>query len=75
MLWQLEMNSRKGLLYLLHQHSALSQLLFWNDAIKAFIQSYIPTGNSWPYMMVSAVIVTIIAVIAIVMISRHTKSD
>lgn len=66
---------KERLVVLVTSAFGLVAALFWNDAIKAFIQSYIPTGNSWPYMMVSAVIVTIIAVIAIVMISRHTKSD
>ena len=48
--------------------------LFWNDAIKAMINSYIPAGNAWPYMMVSAVVVTIVAVLAIIMIAKMLKT-
>jgi len=47
--------------------------LSWNDAIKAMITSFIGTAQSWPYMLLSAVVVTVIAVIAIVLISKYMK--
>lgn len=50
---------------------ALVAALFWNDAIKAMINAYMPAAESWPYMMLSAVIVTVIAVIAIVLITKY----
>lgn len=49
--------------------------LSWNDAIKALIQEYVPSGGSWPYLLLSAIIVTIIAVIAIVLINKYTKKE
>jgi membrane protein YdbS with pleckstrin-like domain len=49
---------------------ALVAALFWNDAIKSLVNSYIPAQSAWPYMMVTAVIVTVIAVLAIFMISK-----
>lgn len=45
--------------------------LFWNDAIKALITEYVGQGSAWPAMMLSAVIVTIIAVIAVFLISKY----
>jgi uncharacterized membrane protein YidH (DUF202 family) len=47
--------------------------LSWNDAIKAMITSFIGTAQAWPYMVLNAVIVTVIAVIAIVLISKYMK--
>jgi uncharacterized membrane protein YidH (DUF202 family) len=47
--------------------------LSWNDAIKSMINAFIPSQNAWPYMVLNAVVVTIIAVIAIVLISRYMK--
>jgi uncharacterized membrane protein YidH (DUF202 family) len=47
--------------------------LSWNDAIKAMINAFIPLQNAWPYMVLNAVVVTVIAVVAIVLISRYMK--
>lgn len=47
--------------------------LSWNDAIKSMIAAFIPAQNAWPYMVLNAVMVTVIAVIAIVLISRYMK--
>ena len=47
--------------------------LAWNDAIKAMITSFIGTAAAWPYMVLNAVMVTVIAVIAIVLISKYMK--
>lgn len=41
---------------------SLTAALFWNDAIKAMITSYIPKEGAWPYLMLAAVFVTIIAI-------------
>lgn len=49
--------------------------LFWNDAIKTFIVSWVGTENTWPVMMVSAVIVTIIAVVAVYLISKYLGDE
>jgi membrane protein YdbS with pleckstrin-like domain len=47
--------------------------LSWNDAIKATINAFIPTQNAWPFMVLNAVIVTIIAVGVIYLISRSGR--
>ena len=47
--------------------------LSWNDAIKSMIIAFIPSQNAWPYMVLNAVIVTVIAVTAIVLISKYMK--
>jgi len=47
--------------------------LAWNDAIKAMITSFIGAAAAWPYMVLNAVVVTVIAVIAIVLISKYMK--
>lgn len=47
--------------------------LSWNDAIKSMIAAFIPSQNAWPYMVLNAVVVTIIAVTAIVLISKYMK--
>ena len=47
--------------------------LSWNDAIKAMMTAFIGTAEAWPYMVLNAVVVTIIAVIAIVLISKYMK--
>ncbi len=50
---------------------ALTAAFFWNDAIKAMITSYIPyQAGNWPYLMWSAVIVTLIAVVVTVLIAK-----
>lgn len=47
--------------------------LSWNEAIKSMIVSFLGTQDQWPYMVLSAVVVTVIAVIAIVLISKYMK--
>ena len=47
--------------------------LSWNDAIKATINSFIPAQNAWPFMILNAVIVTLIAVGVIYLISRSGR--
>jgi len=47
--------------------------LSWNDAIKAMITSLIGTADAWPYMLLNAVVVTVIVVIAVLLISRYAK--
>lgn len=49
---------------------SLTAALFWNDAIKAMITSYIPKEGAWPYLFAAAVAVTIIAVIATSLLSK-----
>ncbi len=44
--------------------------LAWNAAINALITEYLDTGQGWIALMIYEVIVTIIAVIAIIMIAR-----
>ncbi|MBI4177570.1 MAG: hypothetical protein HY516_04345 [Candidatus Aenigmarchaeota archaeon] len=52
---------------------SLTAALFWNDAIKAMITSYIPKEGGWPYLMLAAVIVTMIAVSATWLISKTVE--
>lgn len=47
--------------------------LFWRDAIKAFIDEIIPTGQGALYQFIAAVIVTIIAVIVIYVLAKINK--
>jgi uncharacterized membrane protein YidH (DUF202 family) len=47
--------------------------LSWNDAIKSMIAAFIPAQNAWPYLVLNACVVTVIAVLAIVLISRYMK--
>jgi len=50
---------------------ALTAAFFWNDAIRAMITSYIPyQAGNWPYLMWSAVIVTLIAVVVTAFIAK-----
>jgi hypothetical protein len=44
--------------------------LQWNTAIKAIIDKYIALGDAWIWLVVTAIIVTIIAVIASLIIAR-----
>jgi phosphate/sulfate permease len=45
--------------------------LFWRDAISELISSYVPEGSTWPYMMLSALIVTVISIVAVFFISKY----
>jgi hypothetical protein len=45
--------------------------LAWNSAITALVQEYLSAGDGWIALMIYAVIVTIIAVIAIIFIARY----
>jgi len=47
--------------------------LFWRDAIKDTITAYIPQGEGLAYQYVAAIIVTIIAVIAIYIMSKYSE--
>ena len=44
--------------------------LAWNDAIKAIIISYLPSGNGITGLLIYAVLITIIAVVATLIIAR-----
>ncbi len=44
--------------------------LFWRDAIKEFIADFVPEGEGLIYSFGAAILVTIIAVIAIFLVSR-----
>ena len=37
--------------------------LSWNEAIQSLIQTFIPVGSEWPYKILNAVIITLIAVL------------
>jgi len=47
--------------------------LSWNDAIKAMINEVLKNQTVWYWMVLNAVVVTVIAVIAIVLISKYMK--
>lgn len=65
--------AKKQMLTFMTTAFSLTAALFWNDAIKAMITSYIPKEGGWPYLMVAAVIVTIIAVTFTWMVSKATE--
>jgi membrane protein YdbS with pleckstrin-like domain len=48
--------------------------LFWRDAVTAmleeFVNPYLPAGNTWIPLTVSAIVVTVFAVVMIFVISR-----
>lgn len=45
--------------------------LFWRDAIKAFIDEVVPQGQGVTAQFTAAIIVTVIAVIAIYIVSKY----
>jgi len=49
--------------------------LFWKDAIKETIDSFVPEGEGLTYMYIAAIIVTIISVIAIYVASWYMKKS
>jgi hypothetical protein len=71
---EMQVELKKQLAIMVSSAFALVAALFWNDAIKAFITSpsglNIPTEGSWVAMMVAAVIVTIVAVLATITVSK-----
>lgn len=48
--------------------------LFWRDAIKDMIAEIVPEGEGLTYSFAAAIIVTIIAVVAIYIVSRYLTS-
>ncbi len=62
--------ARKQLVMFMTTAFSLTAALFWNDAIKAMITSYIPKDGAWPYLFASAIAVTIIAIVATSLLSR-----
>lgn len=48
----------------------LCAALFWNEAIKSIIKEFLPAGETWPYQLFSAFIVTFIAVFVIYTITK-----
>jgi hypothetical protein len=44
--------------------------LAWNSAISALIAKYMTAGDGWIGLMIYAVIITIVAVLAIIFIAR-----
>ncbi|MFH0889619.1 MAG: DUF5654 family protein [Candidatus Aenigmatarchaeota archaeon] len=67
--------AKKQLVTFITTAFSLTAALFWNDAIKAMITQYIPKDGTWPYLMVAAIIVTLIAVIVTLLISRTFGSE
>ncbi|MBI4167577.1 MAG: hypothetical protein HY515_01330 [Candidatus Aenigmarchaeota archaeon] len=65
--------AKKQMLTFVTTAFSLTAALFWNDAIKAMITSYIPRDGSWPYLMLAAVIVTVVAIIATWIISKTAE--
>lgn len=45
--------------------------LFWRDAIKAFIDEVIPSGEGLVYQFYAAIIVTVIAVVFIFIVTKY----
>jgi uncharacterized membrane protein YbhN (UPF0104 family) len=45
--------------------------LFWRDAIKAFIDEVVPAGEGLAFQFYAAIIVTVIAVVAIYVVSKY----
>ncbi len=65
--------AKKQMLTFVTTAFSLTAALFWNDAIKAMIISYIPREGGWPYLMLAAVIVTAIAITATWIMSRTAE--
>jgi len=65
--------AKKQMLTFVTTAFSLTAALFWNDAIKAMITSYIPKEGGWPYLMLAAVAVTVIAVAATWLISKTVE--
>jgi len=70
---QLKSEVKKQITTMLTAAFGFVAALSWNDAIKAMITSLIGTADAWPYMLLNAVVVTVIVVIAVLLISRYTK--
>ena len=47
--------------------------LAWNDAIQSLVSAYIPSENAWPYLILNAVIITLIAVTITMFFSKKSK--
>jgi C4-dicarboxylate transporter len=47
--------------------------LFWRDAIKSLIETFVPKGQGLIYQFGVAILVTIIAVIAIYVLSKFSE--
>jgi uncharacterized membrane protein (DUF4010 family) len=45
--------------------------LFWNDAIKSMITSFIPSQGAWPYLLAAASIVTVVSAVAIYVVTYY----
>jgi len=45
--------------------------LFWNDAIKSMITSFIPAQGAWTYMVVAATIVTVVCAVVIYVVTVY----
>jgi VIT1/CCC1 family predicted Fe2+/Mn2+ transporter len=45
--------------------------LFWNDAIKSMITSFIPAQGAWTYLVVAATIVTVFCAIVIYVVTVY----
>jgi C4-dicarboxylate transporter len=48
--------------------------LAWNDAIKSLIETYVPTESGWIYMVLKAVIVTLVVVVITYIFTRKNES-
>jgi hypothetical protein len=47
--------------------------LFWNSAITDMIKTYLPAGQAWPYQILTALLVTLLAVAVIFALSKFAK--
>jgi len=70
---ELQREFRKQLLTTLSASFALVAALFWQSALKSTITAFIPPSGVWMYEIITAMIVTIIAVIAIYYISKLSR--
>ena len=70
---ELRSQFKKQIVTLLTAAFGFVAALSWNDAIKSMITTFIPQQNAWPYMVLNAVVVTVIVVLALYAISRYTK--
>ena len=66
---------RKQLVTLIVSSFGFVAALFWRDAIKSMIETYIPHGETWPAMMISAIIVTVIVVFVTYLITKTLKKE
>jgi len=72
---ELRREFKKQLVTLMTAAFGFVAALFWQTAIKDLIAAFVPAADTWQYEIIAAVAVTLIAVLAIFLISRYAKQN